>query len=616
MSRPKQREIACARCFRLKRKCDHAKPTCGECRRKGAECLPARSRRTGDSVTIPFAYLKELERRVADLEDSPRSDHLVMCDASVQTDLPLEESVDTPSKALWIPDTKDKSHWMDLAEENALVLFPETQQIRISRSPSRTPFTDIFSQFNENLDFLRFDKSPVYPLISDDSLWLTELYTNIYFSISHREWPFLNESAWKKWHCEDSFEGQEWKCFFLRMVYAIGASLCSSMHRNHAHLTRSKDLYASALNYYPNVVGHSSMVLQVQASLLLIVYALHSPSSEEIATGVSSILPFCTAAMTEIRKYARTIQDDESAVAGEFWTENMFITCYMLNEVIASGWDRPMSAAYRAVDDDLCILGDTIQPPVNTNPALGHLFRLRKIQSNIRRSLERSRWQFSEEKNGFNSSLKSALDIWRQDIPRYGTADVSCGYFNPNWMTKLYDYSILILMEEKRNFLDHEGIEDIFSAVAEVCMKYRDFQEEGHVLCFTWSALVFQFRAGIMLLYLIWATQSMDTFQQRHQAHEYAEAIEACTKNLSCFADRWDDAVPYYKMFQFLHQKIMWDADTSTLERLPSVEEAESYLEHLKKKYLHRAILGMIEDMMYGGFVRYEATLDTFVTGM
>lgn len=64
-------------------------------------------------------------------------------------------------------------------------------------------------------------------------------------------------------------------------------------------------------------------------------------------------------------------------------------------------------------------------------------------------------------------------------------------------MTKLYDYSILILMEEKRNFLDDEGIEDIFSAVAEVCMKYRDFQEEGHVLCFTWSAV------SILLLCLL-----------------------------------------------------------------------------------------------------------------
>lgn len=56
-------------------------------------------------------------------------------------------------------------------------------------------------------------------------------------------------------------------------------------------------------------------------------------------------------------------------------------------------------------------------------------------------------------------------------------------------MTKLYDYSILILMEEKRNFVDQDGTEDIFAAVVEVCLKFRQFQEEGQVLCFTWSAV-------------------------------------------------------------------------------------------------------------------------------
>lgn len=56
-------------------------------------------------------------------------------------------------------------------------------------------------------------------------------------------------------------------------------------------------------------------------------------------------------------------------------------------------------------------------------------------------------------------------------------------------MTKLYDYSILILMEEKQNFLDHEGTEEIFSAVVEVCLQFRRLQEEGHVMCFTWSAV-------------------------------------------------------------------------------------------------------------------------------
>ncbi|KAJ5682695.1 hypothetical protein N7462_005860 [Penicillium macrosclerotiorum] len=625
MSRPfKPREIACARCFRLKRRCDHVKPTCGECRRKGAECLPARSRKSGDSITVPVAYLKELERRVAELEgSSPNTRNCAeLCDAGVQTDPVPDEQ-----PPIRIPSTAQSPNWRKnrAEEDNALMLLSESQQRQSHQIPRLSPFsqssfTDTFLQLNdESLDFLRLDKGPTFPLIGNDSIWLTELYTNIYFSISYREWPFLNESAWKSWHREEVTSGQdEWRFFFLRIVYAIGASLCSTMHRDSTHLARSKELYASAMSYYPLVVGHPSMVLQVQASLLLIIYALHSPSSEEIATIVSSILPFCVTAITHLRKCTRTNSEDEMVSAsGEVLTENMFIACYMLNEVIASGWDRPVSASYRIVDDDLCILGDTIQPPVNTNPALGHLFRLRKIQSNIRRSLERSRWQFSADKISFSSSFKSALDIWRQDIPRYGTSSVSSGYYHPNWMTKLYDYSILILMEEKRNFLDHEGTQEIFSAVVEVCMKFRRLQEEGHVMCFTWSALIFQFRACIMLLYLIWATRPLmdGPILLEQNGYECPEAIEACTQNLACFAERWDDAVPYFKLFGFLHSKVSHNIPTEAMEiDLPALAEAESHLEQLKKKYLHQALLGMIEDMMYGGFVQFETIADNFVT--
>ncbi|CEO59214.1 hypothetical protein PMG11_03897 [Penicillium brasilianum] len=621
MSRPfRPRDIACARCSRLKRKCDHAKPTCGECRNKGAECLPARSRKSGDSITIPVAYLKELERRVAELEGSTLGANpgAELCDAGVQTDF-----VENGSIEVGIALSAQLPYWANETDESQALVLPSAMQPQgpISRlSPfSPSSFTDSIFQFNdETLDFLRLDK-PSFPLVGDDSIWLTELYTNIYFSITHREWPFLNESAWKIWHRKEGETGQEeWRFFFLRMVYAIGASLCSTMHTDPAHLTRSKELYASAMNYYPQVAGHPSMVLQVQASLLLIVYALHSPSSEEIATTVSSILPFCTAAITHLRKYVRIDRDDETtATSGEVMSENMFIACYMLNEVIASGWDRPVSSSYRIVDDDLCILGDTIQPPGSANPALGHLFRLRKIQNNIRRSLERSRWRFSEEKDAFSSSLKSALDIWRQDIPRYGTSNVSSGFYHPSWMTKLYDYSILILMEEKRNFLDHDGTEKIFSAVVEVCLQFRRLQEEGHVMCFTWSALVFQFRAAIMLLYLIWATRPImvSMVLQGQNSYDSPEAIDACLKNFACFAERWEDAIPYSKLFQFLHQKILQTTGSSAIAvDLPGLVEAEAHLEQLKKKYLHRAILGMIEDMMYGGFEQCEALPDALVT--
>jgi hypothetical protein len=120
-----------------------------------------------------------------------------------------------------------------------------------------------------------------------------------------------------------------------------------------------------------------------------------------------------------------------------------------------------------------------------------------------------------------------------------------------------------------------------------------------------------------MLLYLIWATRPiMDSLILLGQnSYDSPEAIDACLRNFACFAERWEDAVPYFKLFQFLHQKILQDTGATAMEiDLPGLAEAEAHLDQLKKKYLHRAILGMIEDMMYGGFVQYEALPETLVT--
>lgn len=121
-----------------------------------------------------------------------------------------------------------------------------------------------------------------------------------------------------------------------------------------------------------------------------------------------------------------------------------------------------------------------------------------------------------------------------------------------------------------------------------------------------------------MLLYLIWATRPIldsPSFQQGPRSYDSPEAIEACTKTLRCFADRWDDAVPYSKVFDFLQQKVLWHTGGSTTaDQTHALEEAELHLHQLKAKYLHRAILGMIEDIMYGGFVRYEEVPDNYTT--
>lgn len=120
-----------------------------------------------------------------------------------------------------------------------------------------------------------------------------------------------------------------------------------------------------------------------------------------------------------------------------------------------------------------------------------------------------------------------------------------------------------------------------------------------------------------MLLYLIWATRPiMDSLVlQGQNSYDSPEATDACLKNLACFADRWEDAVPYFKLFQFLYQKTHQTTVSCAMATdFPGLVEAEALLDQLKKKYLHRAILGMIEDMMYGGFVQYEGMADTLVT--
>lgn len=120
-----------------------------------------------------------------------------------------------------------------------------------------------------------------------------------------------------------------------------------------------------------------------------------------------------------------------------------------------------------------------------------------------------------------------------------------------------------------------------------------------------------------MLLYLIWATRPImvSMVLQGQNSYDSPEAIDACLKNFACFAERWEDAIPYFKLFQFLHQKIIQTTGTSAMEvDLPGLVEAEGHLEQLKKKYLHRAISGMIEDMIYGGFAQFEALPDGLVT--
>lgn len=67
------RRIACVRCRRTKKKCDHAVPTCGQCSRAGVECRQLRAQRTGDYITVPLSFYQHLEAKARDGEPSSSS---------------------------------------------------------------------------------------------------------------------------------------------------------------------------------------------------------------------------------------------------------------------------------------------------------------------------------------------------------------------------------------------------------------------------------------------------------------------------------------------------------------------------------------------------------------
>ncbi|KAF9884836.1 ERAD-associated protein [Aspergillus nanangensis] len=602
---------------------DKDEQNCGECQRRGTECLPVKSSKDGEDITVPLKYLKHLESRLADLENrhevpgSPRQ----VRDIGVQTDLPNSSHAEdgpidnhpldhTPGGWRGILQqmlSNPKYHQLDQPPmyapapgQDFMLLSDPRAQPQNLEGPLISRLAYEFYQVDMSPESFSHNLSGSPQTISPagwSSFYFEEIYTKIYFSITHWVWPFVDRDAWKSWRHDWSLspETDQWKGFFVQMVYAVGALSCNALQPNQGHSTRAAELYTSALACYPFVMGHPSTILQIQASIFMILYALQCPSSEEIATTVSSIVPFCIASIAEIQKHALSdVRESDDAVTGtgEILTESLFITCYMLNEITVSGWERPVSAAYQAIEDDLNILSNEMPASSSTNKALKHLFRLRKIQWNIRQSLaEEPPQQESSDK-----LFRSELAAWRQEIPQYGIGGSPSTYLHPLWMANLYDYSIIILSQEKRHRLKYDDIEEIVSAGIEVCINFRRLQEEGQVMCYTWSALVFQFRAGTMLLYILW-----NAYGEGGYMEQASEALWSCTSTLSHFADRWPDAVPYFRVFDFLLQHGPWveDGHSYASGDACTIDELGGHLEQLKKQYLHKAVLETIEDLVH-----------------
>jgi hypothetical protein len=99
-----------------------------------------------------------------------------------------------------------------------------------------------------------------------------------------------------------------------------------------------------------------------------------------------------------------------------------------------------------------------------------------------------------------------------------------------------------------------------------------------------------------MLLYMFWVAPRGREFTQ-----QATQALYSCAITLSHFADRWPDAVPYARVFEYLLQRGSWLKEDPSYIPTDSctANQLENYLSQLKKQYIHKAVLEMIEDMIY-----------------
>lgn len=99
-----------------------------------------------------------------------------------------------------------------------------------------------------------------------------------------------------------------------------------------------------------------------------------------------------------------------------------------------------------------------------------------------------------------------------------------------------------------------------------------------------------------MLLYIFWVTPREQRFMQ-----QALEALEACLKTIDQFADRWHDATPYKNALDFLVQRAPWIPKVFTQQQWVNwdLQKMDDCLARLKKQYLHKGVLEMIEDMIY-----------------
>ncbi|KAF5009776.1 hypothetical protein FDECE_4049 [Fusarium decemcellulare] len=617
------RRIACVRCRTRKKRCDHAIPVCGECKKSGSECIQAGVRRSGSVTTVPTAYLQQLETQLSELQgpSSPRQGLIAPVDEEAAGHGDDQESgypspMDNDSQFQpWAPDLTIEVAADDLSPMASTRNAAPSTCSRDTALSQRRPASRTSNITHESL----LTKQREQASIGKD--WLDH-YAHVYFCHIQPQWSFLDEEAWNRqfdaWNTSASkLEGAQ--LFILHLVLAIGALLSSSYRHDCPHLTHAQKLHKSAVRHHLLAVNqHPDPLIRTQAFLLILIHAFHDSSHDAVQSSIMVALMNCGNLMG---------QDDSQVLGGDRYSsynllrKQCIMSCHIVNEVISSAWTFDQPFMFEMLDEE--IFGNVSKMVIDPGQAgfYEHLFQLRRIQSKIRHS--NKKLQRLDPSDPFRERcrmrLKQELQDWKESVQSFVSASPpdNVVYHEPGSLFKLYDYGISILMQERPSMMGVEDIGQLVECCSEACRTFRSSQQANSVIYWTWTALMYQFRIGVMLLYCFYMTPPM-LRTPVFSLDTTLSGIENCRQTLEGFASRWPTALVFLQTYQLLAQATFdgfplgAGSNTGTLESpttpaLCATQQSSSewksqmvaLITELKLQHVHQAVVTLVQEMVH-----------------
>ncbi|KAI2480984.1 Fungal-trans multi-domain protein [Pyrenophora tritici-repentis] len=631
----KQRNLACQRCRSRKQKCEDNRP-CGNCVRGGEECLPTQP---APRLHVESEYVRVLEERIAELEslDPQQSlDHLggahsrIEGLASVDTSAengelrPSAQYASLPVYAMAVSSEEepDPNHFY-----LRLLASPSTQDavqndsathIMIGSHHRMRHIDDFDAQHKLTTTVVDAHAMVNLPLHHTNSL------LEAYRERAQAQYPFFYWDMFLTWHSEwkhslaCDLNKRAWQGFFVNLVYATSLML---QRKSHVATFDMYTFYSTGLSLLPAILQQPDKILQVQAYLLLSVYALHQSSTERIITLASTTMRLCVQQQLHLAEVEPQPLDVHARLRIQI-RRRCFWCAYTLDRLVMSAFDLPPSVSDQMITvrpfaniEDRDLLGaaavtsamvELADDPKYTcmSPAL-HILQCRRIQSEISAVTLRSDYytQF-ESTSEWRVRILAELEKFKSRVQRFSDPQ-SKGYTSQRWQAMIYYYTLLMLYRPtKANVLETAGDWSV-QASTQACLMFRKSQIDRQIAQ-PWLALIVQFQSGITLLYCFWAT-APEHRTDKYNSLDVPDALRACSNILAIMADRWAKADCLRDVFELLVREIpLVDHPNKPPVRL--TEKASSaiklHLPQVRALVVHRPVLRMIEEMISEDFPR------------